>query len=160
MGGFFSQPNKDYRNMQLVFTYLTVNFIFPSLGYYFLPEFAYGEFLRIGDLLGAGPYPLPDENSYLWRTLGAGNVLTLATLCFWMQRDIRKWPHLAPVFYVLKSSSAVGFLYVYVFKLHYLTFLAVFFYDGLAVVLVWYFGGKAWRSLANSETATLVPKLP
>lgn len=147
---FFAPENKDHRNMQVVFTLLTLNFILPSLSYFFAPKYALEQFLAIGQALGAGDYPMA-EQSHLWRVLAFGNVFTLGSLTFLMQWDLRRWHVLIPIFILLKSCSALGFLYVYLFELHYRTFLAVFFFDGLAVVLVWWFGGRAWRAMQGQK---------
>jgi hypothetical protein len=157
---FWNQENRTYRNMQIVFTLLTLNFIIPSLSYFFAPRVAYQSFLAIGRAMGAGEYPFPEEG-HLWRVLAFGNVFTLGTLTFLMQWNLRKWHVLVPVFTVLKSCSALGYLYVWLVELPYPVFLGVFFFDSLAVFLVVWFGGSAYRSLGPPGPADqrLVPAI-
>ena len=158
---FLSQENKDYRNMQIVFSLLTLNFLIPSLSYFFTPELAIQQFRALGAMLGGPEYPLTEE-SYLWRVLGAGNVFTLSFICLLLQLNVRRFPAAAPIFVVLKGFSALGFLYVYLVYIPYRVFLATFLWDGLAVFLVLRFGSRAFRSvLASSpeQEAALVPRL-
>ena len=159
MGAFFNQPSKPYRDMQIVFALLTLNFIIPSLGYFFAPKLALEQFLEIGRVVGAGDYGI-SEQSNLWRVLAAGNVFTLGILTFWMGRNIRTWPTLGPAFFVLKGFSSLGYLYVYFVVQHYFTWVIVFFWDGLAGWAVWWFGRRALRDIGATPSdldRTLVP---
>jgi hypothetical protein len=137
--------------MQILFGLLAAQFILPSLSYFFTPELALDQALSLGGLLGGGPYPVEGERGHIFRVLAAGNVFTLGFLCLLMLRDIRRYPTLLPVFVVLKGFSALGYLYVYLVQLRYPLFLLVFFWDGLAVFLVTFFGGRAYRALVAAE---------
>src|SRR5438105_1110892 len=118
---FFRQENRAYRDMQIVLTLLTLNFLIPSFGYFFAPATALARFRAIGSLFGA-TYPLSEE-SHLWRVLAAGNVFTLAFLCFLLQLNARRFGLAILIFVVLKGYSALGFLYVYLVALRYPVFL-------------------------------------
>ena len=135
--------------MQVVFGLLAVQFILPSLSYLFAPEVALAQAETIGRLLGGGDYPMAGEQGYIFRVLAAGNVFTLGFLCLLMLLDMRRNHPLIPVFVVLKGFSALAYLYVYLLKLRYPLFLGVFFWDGLAVFLVVFFGRRAHRALAG-----------
>lgn len=158
IGRFFGQRNRAYRDMQLVLGFLTLNFLIPSLGYAFTPDVAMAQFRSIGKLLGADEYPL-SEQSHVWRVLASGNVFTLAFLCFILQLDVKRFAPVIPVFVVLKSWSAVGYLIVWLIALRYPVFLAVFFWDGLAVFLVVFFCRRALRAIEKDGTEGLVPRL-
>ena len=90
------------------------------------------------------------EQGYIFRELAAGNVLTLGFLCLLMLWDMRRYQALIPMFVVLKGFSALAYLYVYLLKLRYPLFLAVFFWDSLAVFLVVFFGLRAQRALSEN----------
>lgn len=158
---FWRQPNKSYRNMQIIFTLLWIQFIIPGLSYFFAPEMALQQFQQIGRLLGGGAY-LVSEESIIWRVLASGNVVTLAFLCLLMSVNIRRFYALVPAFAVLKGYSAFGYLYVFLFENAYPVFLAVFFWDGLALVLVTTLGPMAFRAVGATpgpDDETLVPRL-
>jgi len=55
---FWPQPNKAYRDFQIVYSVLTLNFLFPSLVYAFDPVSAIHQLERIGMLRGGGEYNL------------------------------------------------------------------------------------------------------
>lgn len=143
--------------MQVVFGLLAVQFILPSLSYFFTPELAVTQAQTLGMLLGGGAYPaVAGETGYLFRVLAAGNVFTLGVLCLLMLRDIRRNQPLIPVFVVLKGFSALGYLYVYAVQLHYPLFLLAFFWDALAVSLVVGLGTRAYRAVIRQAAAAAI----
>jgi hypothetical protein len=75
-----------------------------------------------------------------------------------MQRDVRRFPMLAPVFVILKSCSAFGYFAVYLVQLRYPVFLAVFLFDSCVMGAVLLLGRRALRSLASEQD--LIPALP
>lgn len=140
--------------MQIIFGLLAIQFFIPSFGYLFAPDLALSQAEMIGRILGGGAYPLmAAEKGYIFRVLAAGNVFTLGFLCLLMALDLRRNQPLIPVFVVLKGYSALAYLYVYAAKLSYPLFLAVFFWDGLAVFLVLFFGRRALAALKAEEAA-------
>ena len=138
---------KEVRQFQLVYALLTANFFFPSLAYAFAPASAIGQFETLGRLLGGGPYPFAaGETGFVWRVLGAGNVMTLAFMCALLFWDLRRfYPVLIPLVF-LKAFSACGFLGVF-FSSRYPAFLAVAVFDGLTVAAMIYFARRAYRCL-------------
>lgn len=156
---FWNQPNKAFRNFQIVFTFLTLHFFFPSLTYAFNPKGAIGSFNMLGGLLGASsPYAF-SEDGHLWRVLGAGNVFTLAFMCFLLQLNVRRfYPVLVPLC-VLKAYSSIGFLVVYIFTYRYPAFFAVFVWDGINVLMFLYFAHTAYWSLEEWGDENAVPGL-
>ncbi len=135
------------RRFQLVFTFLTLNFLIPSIGYVVAPEQAIAAFRGIGEFLGAAAYPV-SEQSLVWRTLGATNVATLGLMCLLLQVDVvRFYPVLAPLIF-MKGATALLFLVQYLCVLPYPGFLVVFFWDGLAVFLMAWFAPRARRASA------------
>ncbi|RME56997.1 MAG: hypothetical protein D6795_00270 [Deltaproteobacteria bacterium] len=156
--GFWHQPNRAYRNMQIVLGLLAIHYFIPALIYFFAPQIAVDQFKRMGEIVGAS-YPFSEE-SHLWRVLAAGNVFTLGFLCLLMQLDIRRFYPVLPVFVVLKGFSSLGYLYVFLFTLRYPVFFGVFLWDGCNVLLVWHFARKAYHTLVAGENETnLVPPL-
>lgn len=158
---FWRQPNRAYRNMELVLAALTLNFVIPSMSYFFAPELAVAQFRALGSLLGGVEYPF-SEQSHLWRVLAAGNVFTLGAMCFMLLLNVKRFAAIMPAFVILKAYTALGYLYVFLFELRYRLFFAVFLFDALAVFLVLFFGRRALRAIeaggAEGE-ALLVPGL-
>lgn len=157
---FWRQEIPAYRDLQLALTFLTLNFAIPSFSYFFAPELAIDQFRKLGSLLGGIDYPV-SEQSHVWRVLAAGNVFTLAFLCFLLQLNVRRFRAIVPAFAVLKSYSALGYLYVFLLVLPYRLFAAIFLWDGLAVFLVVFLSRRALRAIeARGEGAesVLVPR--
>lgn len=165
---FFTQPNRDHRNLHIVLGLLGLHFLVASLVYVFSPNAAIAQLRQVGALLGQ-PYPV-SEVGHVWRVLAAGNVFTLAFLCFAIQANVRRFEPFILAFLVLKLVSAFGYLAVFLvghaapwtmLGYPFLPFVGVFVWDSFNAWLVWFFGRRAYRSLADTDTdpATLVPPL-
>jgi hypothetical protein len=139
--------SREFKQFRAVYLLLTANFFFPSLLYAFAPEQALAQFESIGRLLGGGAYPFAgQEGGYIWRVLAAGNVMTLAFLCFLLQWDLKRfYPALVPLVF-LKAYSSLGFFIVFL-RTRYPAFLAVSLFDGLTVGAMIFFARRAYRSL-------------
>lgn len=158
---FFRQENKAYRNMQIVFGFLGLHFIIPSLGYFFNPAQAIAQLDQMGRILGETPYPIA-EISLIWRVLAAGNVFTLGFTCFLFMLNVRKFQGALPVFAVLKGFSSLGFLYAYFAWLHFLPLLGIFLWDGLNVAFVLILAPRALKEIerrGKEAEKQLIPKL-
>jgi len=157
---FFKQENKAFRNFQLVYTFLTLNFFFPAISYGFFPEVAVKNFLNIGKILGAVNYPFTEnEFGYVWRCLATSNVFTLSFMCFLLQLNIKKFYLVLIPLVFLKTTSCIGYLLIFLLRVHYPAFLAIFFYDGISALAMVYFAKTAYNSLQNFSPEKLVPNL-
>ncbi len=145
---FFRQPNRRYRNFQIVYTILTLNFLIPSITYLTDPGGTYQRFVEIGRILGETSYPSP-EDSYFWRFLGVSNVFTLGIMCLLLQLDLRRYYPILPALVVLKAGTALQFLGNFAFGLHHKAFLAVGLFDSITCVAFIYFARSAYRSLGE-----------
>lgn len=164
---FFSQPNRAYRNSWIVLGLLGLHFLIAAASYVFTPLAAIAQFRALGALIGQ--QYLVSEFSHIWRILGAGNVFTLGVLCFAIAWNPRRNHPLIPIFVILKSFSALGFLSVFLvgkfaawtmLGYAFAPFLGVFIWDSLNAWMVWHFGWKAHRSLKDrGGDAELVPAL-
>ena len=167
MRRFLRQRNRAYRNAWIVLGALGAHFLIASATYVLTPIDAIAQFRALGELIGQ--QYVVSEFSHVWRILGAGNVFTLGVLCFAIAANPRRNDPLIPMFVVLKGFSAIGFLSVFVvgkvapwsmLGYAYAPFLGVFVWDGLNAWMVWHFGRKAGRSLADRVgDAELVPRL-
>lgn len=138
---------KEVRQFRVVFALLTANFFFPSLTYAFAPQAAIRQFETIGRLLGGGAYPFAaGETGFVWRVLGAGNVMTLAFMCALLFWDVKRFYAVLVPLVFLKAFSSCGFLAVFA-SCRYPAFLAVSLFDGLTVAAMIFFTRRAYRSL-------------
>lgn len=133
---------------RLAYGYLTLGFLFPSLAYLCAPGTALAQFDALGVLLGGGHYAFwAGEQGYVWRVLAAANVMTLALMCGLILFDIRRfYPVLYPLVF-MKSTTALAYLWVFLFAYRYPAFLAVALYDGFCLFLMIYFAGRAQQAL-------------
>lgn len=155
---FWNQPNRAYRNFQIAFFLLGVHFFIPSLTYAFNPQGAIGQFQFLGKLMGAGAYPF-QEDGFVWRVLAAGNVCTLAFMCFLIQLNVRRfYPVLLPLCF-LKAYASLGFLISYLYGYRYPVFLGIFLWDGINVLMFLYFAHTAYWSLEEWGEESAVPRL-
>lgn len=132
-----------HRQFQLVYAFLTLNFLIPSVGYLLDPALAIAQFERIGTILGAGPYPYAaGETGWVWRILAGGNVMTLSFMCALLLWDLRRFfPVLWPLVF-MKGLATLLNLAVFAVT-GYPAFLAIFVYDGLSAAAMVYFARRA-----------------
>lgn len=158
VASFFRQPCRRYRDFQIVFTILTVNFAIPSASYVLAPGVAADQFLSIGRALGGGDYPVPEAESRLWRYLGATNVMALAFMCFFLQLDlVKNYRVLAPLTF-LKGATATLFLLEFLLGTRYPAFLAVSIFDFFTCALFVFFAHRAYDEIRDRPDAELVPR--
>lgn len=155
---FWNQPNKTYRNFQIVFGLLALHFFFPALNYGFAPQSAIDMFRWMGSVSGGPAYPF-SEDGFVWRVLASGNVLTLAFMCFLLMANVRRFYAVLVPLCFMKGCASLGFLLAFVFGFHFLPFLGVAVWDGINVVLFLYFAHTAYWSLEEWGEETAVPRL-
>lgn len=131
---------------QLVFTYLSAQFVVGGLTYLIAPDVARGGLEDLARRLGA-----PDEagaiggESLVWRTLAGTNVLTLGVMCLLLQLDVKRFfPVLYPLVF-MKAATAVAFLVTGV-RLDLRVLVAVGLYDAFNVLLMLIFAPAARRA--------------
>jgi hypothetical protein len=107
---FWRQESRAWRDFQLVFTVLSLNFIIPAFSYTFAPDVAVGQFLEVNAILGGDPYTFPEAQSRVWRYLGAANVMTLGLMCVLLQVNLgRFYAVLVPLTF-MKAYAATCWL--------------------------------------------------
>jgi hypothetical protein len=155
---FLRQPNRAYRNFQIVYTVLTLQFLLPSLSYLFTPETALSQIDAGCALLGVRPLDTSEHGSGLWRMLSFSNVFALSFNCFLLQLDLRRfYPSLLPLV-VLKGGSAVGSLWVWASTTQHPFFLFVVALDGVTACVIAFFAVRARRGLDGGDDAALLPR--
>lgn len=146
---FWNQPTRRYRNFQIVYTGITLNFAIPAASYYLDPDATIRRAERIGRLLGGGDLPAT-EDSKIWWVLGAGNVATLAFMCATLQRDLRRYRPVLGSLVFLKLASAAGYGWVYRQTRHPF-FAGASGLDLATAATMWFFAERAYAELVASH---------
>lgn len=154
---FLRQPARRYRDFQLVFTALTLNFALPAVSYVVAPEVAAEQISRINELLGGGPYTAPESASRVWRYLGAANVMTLALMCFLLQLDLRRYFVVLLPLTFLKAYNATLFL-VGGLVTGAPALVAIAIFDYLTSAAFVFFSRRAHAEIRVLDDALLVPR--
>jgi hypothetical protein len=149
---FFGQRNRRYRDFQIVFTILTLNFIVPAISYSVAPEAASLQLERVAGLLGDHASFGIEAQSRVWRHLGAANVMTLGIMCLLMQIDLRKYFVLLAPLTFLKAYNATLFLVDGLFFSGLKTLLAIAAFDYLTSAAFVFFSIRAHRELQGRAT--------
>lgn len=158
MSGFLSQPSAKYRNFQIVFTILTLNFALPTLTYVFSPAVAQEQFASLNALLGGAPYTFAEAQSHFWRYLGAANVATLALMCALLQWDLRgNFAVLKPLTF-MKALAATLWLVGYIQHPEYPAFGAAALLDFASSAAFVYFATRARSDIEGLADDELVPR--
>lgn len=146
---FWNQPTRRYRDFQLVYTAITLNFAVPAVSYYLDPEATIERADRIGRLLGGGDLPAT-EDSKIWWVLGAGNVATLAFMCATLQRDLRRYRPVLGSLVFLKLCSAAGYANVYRETRHPF-FAGASGLDLVTSAAMWFFAKRAYDEVVAAD---------
>ena len=157
MSKFLNQPSAKYRNFQIMFTILTLNFAIPTLSYIFAPEVAHAQFTELNLMLGGEPYTFLEAQSRFWRYLGAANVATLAFMCGLLQWDLRKnYPVLVPLTF-MKSLAATLWLAGFIAAPEYPAFLAAALLDYGSSFAFVFFASRAYHDIRELSDGELRP---
>lgn len=156
---FFGQRCRRYRNFQLVFTVLTLNFTLPALSYTFAPQVAIDQFLDINELLGGSPYLVAEAESHVWRYLAAANVMTLGLCCLLLQVNLRRFYAVLVPLTFMKGYATACWLVGWLLNPGYRFFLAAAVLDGVTCVAFVWFARRAKAEIDQHPDAPLVPPL-
>lgn len=154
---FWGQSCRPYRNFQVMFLILTLNFAIPSLVYVFAPQAAIDQWRAVNAALGGAPYPFPEAQSRIWRYLGSSNVMTLALMCFLLQVNLRRYRPILGTLIFLKMGTATLMLAGFLAAPQFPGLLAVAVLDYVTSAAFAYFAGGAHRAIAEVPDEDLVP---
>jgi hypothetical protein len=155
---FFTQPARRYRNFQLAFTVLTLNFFIPALVYTFAPLVAHEQFNQLNLLLGGYPYYFPEDQSIFYRVLGSANVFALAFMCAFLQWNLRKHIIVLVPLVFLKMTAATIWLIAYIQRPLLPASLGACVLDAVTSALFVFFAVRAYREIQDVPDEELVPK--
>ena len=156
MQRFFLQPNRAYRDFQLVYGLLALNFLIPATTYLLDPVGTHERLLGLCALVGEDGWP-SSESSHLWRFLGISDVYVLGFLCVWLMLDLRLHIAALPGLALLKALTSLQFLWGFAFGSGHRLFLGIGLFDGLTTALFLGFALRAWRALPTANEG-LVPR--
>ena len=155
---FWQQPCRRYRNFQIMFAVLALNFLLPALVYTFAPEAAVDQFLSVNRLLGGADYRFPEAASRVWRYLGAANVMTLGFMCVLLAVNLRRfYPVLVPLTF-MKAYAAACWLSGWLQAPGYRFFLAAAVLDTVTSAAFVYFARGAHAEIAGRRDDELTPR--
>ena len=158
MSRFLNQPSAKYRDFQVVYAILTLNFALPSIGYIFFPEATHEQFVALNAMLGGAPYTFAEAQSSFWRFLGAANVATLAFMCAMLQWNLRRnFVVLVPLTF-MKTLAATLWLAGFIDAPHYPAFLAAAVLDYVTSAMFVFFAIRARRDIDDLPDDDLVPR--
>jgi len=155
---FWTQPNREYRNFQIVFTLLTLNFAIPSLCYIVAPAASIDQFIQLNHLAGGVDYKFPESASRLWRYLGTANVATLALMCALLQMNLRKNLAMLLPLTFMKGMAATLFLGAYLATPQYPVFLVASIFDFMTMASFQIFAKRAYKQIQHELDESLVPQ--
>lgn len=155
---FWRQPSARYRNFQIAYTLLALNFVIPAFSYSFLPDVAVAQFLSVQERLGGAPYLGVEGASHLWRYLGAANVMTLGFTCLLLQFDLRRYHAALVPLTFMKLYAATSWLVGWAVEPGYRFFLAFAVLDYVTSAAFVYFARGAHRDIATLADDQLVPR--
>ncbi len=154
---FWTQPCRAYRNQQIAFLILTLNFLIPATSYLVAPHIAVDQIHTFSATVGAPAYEAT-EDSHMWRFLAVADVMTLGFLCLLLLLNVRRWrPVLLPLCF-LKGSCVVAAAYIGLFQYRHAFFWLPVLLDSVTVLAMWFFTTRAMRQLVFFRDDELVPR--
>ncbi len=158
VGAFWQQPSRRYRNFQLVFLVLTLNFVIPAFSYTFTPQAAMDQFLTVNRVLGGSDYTFPEAASRVWRYLAAANVMTLGFCCFLLQYNLRRFYEVRVPLTFMKAYAASCWWVGWALAPEYRFFLAAAVLDTVSAAAFVIFSRSAHDDIAGRSDSDLVPR--
>jgi len=155
---FLTQPCRRYRNFQVIYLVLTLNFVIPALSYTFAPELAIEQFLELNALIGGSVYSYPEAGSRVWRYLAAANVMTLGLSCFLLQLDLRRFYAVLVPLTFMKFYAATCWLVGWLQAPGYRFFLAAAVLDFVTCAAFVWFARRARAEIDGRAPSLLVPR--
>lgn len=155
---FLRQPSRRYRDFQIVFFVLTLNFAVPALAYTFAPELALASFADVDARLGGTGRPFPEVDHELWRYLAAANVMTLALMCALLMASLKRFfPVLVPLVF-MKMYAALSWGVVFLLDVGRPLYGAAALLDLVTSAAFLFFAVRARRDLEGRRDDELVPR--
>jgi len=155
---FWRQPSTHYRNFQIAFALLFLNFVIPTGVYLFAPAWALEQFAALNTWLGGAEWAFPEARSRLWRYLGTANVAALAFMCWWLLRDLRNRRSVLGPLVFLKGAAGTLWLAGYLQSPASPAMLAAALFDAVTCAAVLVFGLLAWADIQGRSDGVLVPE--
>ncbi|MDF1564817.1 MAG: hypothetical protein P1V51_17375 [Deltaproteobacteria bacterium] len=158
MREFLTQEVPAYRDFQLVYGLLFLNFAIPVMGYVFSPETAIQSYRDTNLLLGGGPLPFPESQSVFFWVLGCANVLTLAFCCAFLMWNLRRhYAALLPLTF-LKFMAATLWLAIFLLDERAPIHLGAALLDYVTCAAFVFFARRARRAIGEVPDEALVPR--
>jgi hypothetical protein len=158
VAAFWRQPCRRYRNFQIVFALLTLNFVIPAFSYSFSPQTAMNQFLQVNSVMGGTEYDFPEAESRVWRYLAAADVMTLGFCCLLLQLDLRRnFAVLVPLTF-MKGYATLSWAGGWIAAPQYRFFLAAALLDLVTCTAFLWFAIRARREIEGRDDSTLVPR--
>jgi hypothetical protein len=155
---FWRQPSRRYRNFQIVFTILTLNFIIPATTYTLAPHVAIDQMLDVNRLLGGVEYTFPEAQSQVWRYLGASCVMTLGFCCLLLQLNLRRYYAVLVPLTFMKLFAATCWLVGWLRAPGYRFFLAAAVLDFVTSWAFVFFARRAHAEIGGRPDEELHPR--
>ncbi len=154
---FWRQQHPAYRNFQLAYTVLTLNFLIPATSYLVAPDMMVSSVHDLGALLTDAPYTAC-EDSHMWRFLAVSDVWTLGFMCLLLQLNLRRWYPVLLVLLFCKGSSVVASAYVGLFQYNHAFFICPVVLDSVTCLAIGFFATRARRAIGDGPDDQLVPR--
>ncbi|MFA6032538.1 MAG: hypothetical protein WC889_06535 [Myxococcota bacterium] len=156
---FWTQPSWKYRNSQIAFFILALQFIIPAFSYTFTPHVAIDQFLQVNKILGGITYAeqAAENASFVWCYLGAANVMTLGFMCALLFFNLRKFYIVVVPLTFMKAYVATMWLVGWTMHTGYMFFLSAAILDYVTSAAFLYFSISAHNDIKDRPDSELVP---
>ena len=152
---FWTQSTTAFRNCQLFFAFFTIGFTIAAVAYAALPGVVAAQFAHWDFLLGGGAGGYPEPQCRIWIALAAGNVATLALMCYLLLRDLQRHAALQLPLLFMKSASATLFVCWFLAMPNARSLLVAALGDFATAWGIWYFPRRALAELAATPTSAV-----
>jgi len=145
---------KEERRLKLVLRISGVVYLVVGFAFVLAPVPILQGINLTSDWLNLGLPLAPLTVEKFWLSLAFSMMMTIATLCYLGQRNVRQSGYVIALL-ISKTSSALSGLAFFLFSAHYLAYLAIFLVDGSIFWITLYFFLQAQRVFFATQTAML-----
>jgi len=145
---------REERHLKLVLAISAVVYLVAGFAFVLAPVLILQGINFISGLLIQSLPLVPLSVEKFWLSLVFSMMMTIATLCYLGQRNVRQAGYVIALL-VSKTASALSGLAFFIFSAHYLAYLAIFLVDGSIFWITLYFFIKAHKVYFANQTALL-----
>ncbi len=146
---------REEKHLKTFLVISTITYVVVGFAFALMPERILEVFNLFSRILAPSLEQIPISTEKFWLSLAFSVMMTIATLCYIAQHNVRKNKGYIMPLLVSKSASAVSALFFFIFSTTYLAYLVIFIVDGSIFWITLFFYIRASKAFFEAQTSYL-----